>query len=61
MKMWVVVVAGFILKVERMTRFWFVGLNGKHFPKETVLFHFGDSKVEVGETRIVDAPKCGLE
>ena len=40
------VVAGFILKVEEVTRFWFVGLNGKHFPKETVLFHFGDSKLE---------------
>ena len=53
-------VTGFILKVGRMTRFWFVGLNGKHFPKETVLFHFGNFKVVVGETRIVDDPKCGL-
>ena len=43
-----------------MKRFWFVGFNGKHFPKETVLFHFRDSKLEVGETRIVDGPKCGL-
>ena len=55
-----VVVAGFILKVEEVTWFRFVGLKGKHFPRETVLFHFGDSKVEVGETRIVDDPKCGL-
>jgi hypothetical protein len=54
------VVAGFILKVGRMTRFWYVGLNGKHFPKETVLFHFGDSNVEVDETRMLDDPKCGL-
>ena len=54
------VVAGFISKVEEMTWFWFVGLNGKHFPKETVLFHFGDSNVEVGETRMLDDPKCGL-
>ena len=54
------VVAGFILKVEEMTRFWFVGLSGKHFPKEMVLFHFGDSKVEVGEIRTLDDPKCGL-
>jgi hypothetical protein len=54
------VVAGFILKVEEMTRFWFVDLNGKHFPKETVLFHFGDSNVEVDETRMLDDPKCGL-
>jgi hypothetical protein len=58
--MWVEVVAGFILKVERMTRFWFVGLNGKYFPKETVLSHFGDSRVEVCEMRIVEDPKCGL-
>ena len=54
------VVAGFILKVEEATWFRFVGLKGKHFPRETVLFHFGDSKVEVGETRTLDDPKCGL-
>ena len=56
-----VVVAGFILKVEEVTWFWFVGLKGKHFPRETVLFHFEDSKVEVGETRTLDGPKYGLE
>ena len=55
-----VVVACFILKVEDVTWFWFVGLNGKHFPKETVLFHFEDSNVEVDETRMLDDPKCGL-
>ena len=54
-------VAGFVLNVVEVTRFWFVGLNGKHFPKETVLFHFGDSKVVVDDTRIGDGPKCGLE
>ena len=54
------VVVGFILKVEEVKRFWFVGFNGKHFPKETVLFHFRDSKHEVGEPRTLDDPKCGL-
>ena len=54
------VVAGFILKVEEVTWFWFVGLKENIFPNETVLFHFGDSMVEVGETRIEDDPKCGL-
>ena len=48
------VVEGFILKVEEMTRFWFVGLNGKHFPKETVLFHFGDSKLEMIQNVVYD-------
>ena len=54
------VVAAFILKVEEVTRFWLVGLRENIFPKETVLFHFGDSMVEVGETRTLDDPKCGL-
>ena len=54
------VVAGFILKVEEVTWFWFVGLKENIFPKETILFHFGDSKLEVGETRTLDDQKCGL-
>ena len=52
-------VAGFILNVVEVKRVWFVGLCFWCYYGWVPIV--GDSRVEVGETRIVDDPKCGLE
>jgi hypothetical protein len=58
--MWVEGCSGFYLERLGGDLVLFCWLKWGHFPKKTLLFHFGDFKVVVGETRIVDDPKCGL-